>query len=88
MTHAYLDLSHVSMEFPTKDGSFIALDKVNLKIERGEFVSLIGHSGCGKSTVLNIVGGLYQATSGGVILDDKEVSKPLLTAVVNSISKC
>ena len=76
MTHAYLDLSHVSMEFPTKDGSFIALDKVNLKIERGEFVSLIGHSGCGKSTVLNIVGGLYQATSGGVILDDKEVDEP------------
>jgi len=39
-------------------------------------VSLIGHSGCGKSTVLNIVAGLYQATEGGVILDGKEVDEP------------
>ena len=47
-----------------------------MTISEGEFVSLIGHSGCGKSTVLNIVAGLYQATGGGVILDGKEVNEP------------
>ena len=69
----HLDISSVSIEFPTPDGPFKALDNVNLKINKSEFVTLIGHSGCGKSTVLNIVAGLYQATSGGIILDGKEV---------------
>ena len=72
----HLELTQVSIEFPTPAGPFKALDKVELKIEKGEFVSLIGHSGCGKSTVLNIVAGLYQATEGGVILDGKEVNEP------------
>ncbi len=72
----HLELTQVSIEFPTPTGPFKALDKVDLKIEKGEFVSLIGHSGCGKSTVLNIVAGLYQATEGGVILDGKEVNEP------------
>ncbi|MDY6981934.1 MAG: nitrate ABC transporter ATP-binding protein, partial [Pseudomonadota bacterium] len=53
-----------------------ALKGVDLKIARGEFVSLIGHSGCGKSTVLNIVAGLYQATRGGVILNNREIREP------------
>jgi nitrate/nitrite transport system ATP-binding protein len=52
------------------------LQNVNLMIAKGEFVSLIGHSGCGKSTVLNIVAGLYQASTGGVILDGREVNSP------------
>ncbi len=71
-----LDISHIDMEFPTPKGPFTALKEVDLKISKGEFVSLIGHSGCGKSTVLNIVAGLYQATRGGVILNGKEVSQP------------
>ena len=72
----HLVLEGVSIEFPTPKGSFKALDNVNLKIAKGEFVSLIGHSGCGKSTVLNIVAGLHQATTGGVVLDGKEVNTP------------
>ena len=76
MSSKHLDISAVSIEFPTPKGPFKALDDVNLKIAKGEFVSLIGHSGCGKSTVLNIVAGLYQATQGGVILDGKEVTEP------------
>ncbi len=71
-----LDISQVSMEFPTPKGPFLALNNVDLKIKKGEFVSLIGHSGCGKSTVLNIVAGLYQATKGGVILKGREVNEP------------
>lgn len=72
----FLEISKASIEFPTPKGPFKALDGVNLTIEEGEFVSLIGHSGCGKSTVLNIVAGLYQATEGGVILEGKEVNEP------------
>ena len=71
-----LDISAVGMEFQTPKGIFTALENVNLKINKGEFVSLIGHSGCGKSTVLNIVAGLLKATHGGVILRDKEVNEP------------
>ena len=60
----HLELTQVSIEFPTPKGPFKALDNIGLKIKKGEFVSLIGHSGCGKSTVLNIVAGLYKATEG------------------------
>ena len=71
-----LELTQVGIEFPTPKGPFCALQNVNLKIAKGEFISLIGHSGCGKSTVLNIVAGLYQATTGGVVLEGKEVNEP------------
>ncbi|HSG03410.1 MAG TPA: ABC transporter ATP-binding protein [Marinobacterium sp.] len=76
MDKTHLELTGVSIEFPTPKGSFKALDDVNLKIKKGEFISLIGHSGCGKSTVLNIVAGLHRATTGGVVLDGKEVNEP------------
>lgn len=76
MNTAHLELTGVGISFPTDKGLFCALKDVNLKITKGEFVSLIGHSGCGKSTVLNIVAGLYQATTGGVILDNREVNSP------------
>jgi nitrate/nitrite transport system ATP-binding protein len=71
-----LDLSQLGMRFPTPQGEFVALKNVNLQIEKGEFVSLIGHSGCGKSTVLNLVAGLYMPTDGGVIVDGREVDGP------------
>ena len=59
-TQPHLELTSVSIDFPTGNGPFRALDDVSLKIEKGEFISLIGHSGCGKSTVLNIVAGLLK----------------------------
>ena len=76
MQNKHLELSQVGIDFPTPKGPFTALTDVNLKIKKGEFISLIGHSGCGKSTVLNIVAGLHQATNGGVILDGCEVKEP------------
>jgi nitrate/nitrite transport system ATP-binding protein len=76
MNNIHLELSKVGIEFPTPKGPFCALQNVDLKIQKGEFVSLIGHSGCGKSTVLNIVAGLYQATTGGVMLNGREVNEP------------
>jgi len=72
----FLEISQVGIEFPTPDGPFCALKDVQFHIDKGEFVSIIGHSGCGKSTVLNIIAGLYQATSGGVILEGREVNEP------------
>lgn len=72
----HLELTQVDIDFPTPNGPFKALQDVNLTFNKGEFVSLIGHSGCGKSTVLNIVAGLYQATKGGCLLDGKEVNEP------------
>lgn len=76
MTQTHLELSGVGIDFPTPKGPFKALDNVNLKVRQGEFVSLIGHSGCGKSTVLNIIAGLHQATDGGVLLGNREVTEP------------
>jgi nitrate/nitrite transport system ATP-binding protein len=76
MSQIHLELTKVGIEFPTPKGPFCALRDVDLKIKKGEFVSLIGHSGCGKSTVLNIVAGLYQATTGGVVLNGREVNEP------------
>ena len=76
MSQVHLELTQVGIDFPTPKGPFNALRDVNLEIDQGEFVSLIGHSGCGKSTVLNIVAGLYQATSGGVVLNGREVNSP------------
>jgi len=71
-----LNISKIDMVFPTPSGDFTALKEVDLQINKGEFISLIGHSGCGKSTVLNIVAGLYQASKGGVLLNNKHVTEP------------
>ncbi len=72
-----IDIDHVHRVFPMADGgNYIALKNIDLKINQGEFISLIGHSGCGKSTLLNIIAGLDQPTEGGVILEGKEVRGP------------
>ncbi|MBD1556406.1 ABC transporter ATP-binding protein [Vibrio sp. S9_S30] len=76
MPNSYLNLTQLGMRFPTPKGEFIALRKVDLRIQEGEFISLIGHSGCGKSTVLNLVAGLHEPTDGGVILQGREVDGP------------
>ncbi len=74
MTH--LELTNLGITFKTDKGSFCALRDVNMKISEGEFISVIGHSGCGKSTVLNLIAGLLRATQGGVILNGREVDEP------------
>src|SRR5262245_39915771 len=61
---------------------FCVFKDVNLRLEKGQFVTLIGHSGCGKSTLLNIVAGFEQASTGGVILDGREVTSPGLDRMV------
>jgi nitrate ABC transporter ATP-binding subunit len=73
---APLELTGLCKVFPTPTGPFVAVKDVNAKIMTGEFVAILGHSGCGKSTVLSIVAGLDQATYGGVVIDGKEVTEP------------
>jgi nitrate/nitrite transport system ATP-binding protein len=72
----YLEISDVTKTFETPRGPYTALQHCTLGVDRGEFVALIGHSGCGKSTLLSIVAGLARATTGGVILEGKEVTNP------------
>ncbi|WP_288253968.1 ABC transporter ATP-binding protein [uncultured Hydrogenophaga sp.] len=74
--NAYLSISGVDMTFTKGRTVNPVLRHINLDVRRGEFISLIGHSGCGKSTVLNIVAGLLKASAGGVIVDGREVNEP------------
>lgn len=74
--NAYVKLENINMEFDTKQGKFVALKDINLTINTGEFISVIGHSGCGKSTVLNLIAGLYTPTDGVLLVGDREISGP------------
>jgi len=76
MQKNHLELTQLGISFPTAKGDFVALKNVNLSIQKGEVISLIGHSGCGKSTVLNLIAGLLKASTGGVILNQREVNEP------------
>jgi nitrate ABC transporter ATP-binding subunit len=71
-----LELTGLTKVFPTASGPLVAVKDVNAVIPTGEFVAILGHSGCGKSTVLSIMAGLDRATFGGVIIDGKEVTEP------------
>ena len=73
---APMEFSAITKVFDTAEGPFVALKDVNAQIKVGEFVAILGHSGCGKSTVLSIVSGLQEATFGGVIIDGREVRAP------------
>ena len=72
----YLKIDHIEKTFKRGNTETKVLADINLSIEKGEYVSIIGHSGCGKSTLLNIIAGLLPATSGGVLLEDREVNEP------------
>ncbi len=70
----YCELSNLTKAYPTPNGTSIVVKDFNLKIQKGEFVTLIGHSGCGKSTVLSMLAGLNDITGGGIILAGRELS--------------
>lgn len=73
MTDRYLEYSMVDKVYPTPKGPLTVVENFDLKVKKGEFISLIGHSGCGKSTVLTMTAGLNAISKGGVILDGTEV---------------
>lgn len=70
----YLEYSDVCKVYPTPKGPLTVVEGFDIKIQKGEFVSIIGHSGCGKSTVLTMTAGLNEVSRGGVILDNREVA--------------
>jgi len=70
----YLEYFNLTKVYPTPKGPLTVVDKFELNIEKGEFISIIGHSGCGKSTVLSMTAGLTDISDGGIVLDKKEVS--------------
>jgi len=69
----YVEFSQITKVYPSPQGPTTVVDGFDLKIAKGEFVSLIGHSGCGKSTVLSMAAGLNPISSGGIVLDGREV---------------
>ncbi len=66
-----LKLTNIVKEYPTGDSKVVALKGVDIEFRKSEFVSILGHSGCGKTTLLNIIGGLDQYTSGDLIIKGK-----------------
>jgi len=73
---AYLKLDHIDKSFVRGGNVTEVLKGVSFNVTRGEYISIIGHSGCGKSTLLNIVAGLTPVTTGGVILEGRQVDGP------------
>ncbi len=69
----YLEFTQLSKVYPTPRGPVAVVEDFNLKVRQGEFISVIGHSGCGKSTVLSMCAGLNSISAGGIILDGKEI---------------
>jgi len=70
-------VADVSKVYAAREGPVRALERVSLTARRGEFVSILGPSGCGKSTLLMIVAGLLPSSSGAVVVDGTEVTRPL-----------
>ena len=84
MARAFLEIDHVTKYFPAVDGGgqVCVFREVAFGIGEGEFVTMIGHSGCGKSTLLNIIAGLEPPSTGGVVLEGREVSRPGMDRMV------
>ena len=74
--NVYLKLDHIDKYFDKGGARAEVLKGINLTIGRGEFVSVIGHSGCGKSTMLNLIAGLTKVSAGAVLLENREVNEP------------
>jgi len=80
MSDAFLKVENLVRRYPAPKGSeaLTVFEQVNFTVQKGEFVCCIGHSGCGKSTILNILAGLDEASHGAVIMDGREVAGPSL----------
>ncbi len=68
-----LEVKNVSKKYQNKEGEILAIQGINLRVNKGEFVSIIGPSGCGKSTLLSIIAGLEEKTSGEIYIEGEKV---------------
>jgi nitrate/nitrite transport system ATP-binding protein len=79
MARPFLSIENLTQQFPDGSGGTLTVfEKASFGIEKGEFVCILGHSGCGKSTIMNVLAGLAEPTSGVVTMDGEEVSGPSL----------
>ena len=69
----YMEFYKLSKVYPTPKGPLTVVEDFNLLMDKGEFISLIGHSGCGKSTVLSMAAGLNTISHGAIVLDNREI---------------
>ncbi len=73
---AFLELNGVSKGYAGATGGPLVLDRINLKIERGEFVAIVGYSGAGKTTLISLIAGLIRPDSGSITLNDLDIVAP------------
>jgi nitrate/nitrite transport system ATP-binding protein len=80
MSGSFLSVENLSKKYPgkTRADDLVVFEDVNIAIEKGEFVCIIGHSGCGKSTILNVLAGLDEPSGGNIIMNGREVKGPSL----------
>ena len=74
--NAYIEFADLAKVYPTVDGPVAVVKGFDLQIDQGEFVSIIGHSGCGKSTVLSMIAGLNEVSDGAIYMDGRRVTGP------------
>jgi nitrate/nitrite transport system ATP-binding protein len=75
----FLSIEKLTQRFPDGNGGELTVfENASFGVEKGEFVVILGHSGCGKSTIMNVLAGLADPSSGGVIMDGREVKGPSL----------
>ena len=73
---SYLKIENMEIAFNSVKGKFVAVKDINLEVEKGQIISIIGHSGCGKSTIMNAIGGMVFPLKGKVVLNGKEIKGP------------
>jgi nitrate/nitrite transport system ATP-binding protein len=73
---SYLKIENLEIAFNTLKGKFVAVKDISLEVEKGQIISIIGHSGCGKSTIMNAVAGMVFPSKGKVVLNGKEIKGP------------
>jgi len=80
MEKPFLEIDGLTKRYPSPDGGepLTVFENINFDIQKGEFICIIGHSGCGKSTIMNILAGLDEPSCGGVTMDSKELAGPSL----------
>ena len=79
MSHAFVEVQKAAKRFPgaSKEAEPLTVfENISFQLEKGEFVCIIGHSGCGKSTIMNALAGLDQFSEGSMVMENKEISGP------------
>ena len=79
MSKPFLSIENLTQQYPDGQGGMMTVfENATFGVEKGEFVCILGHSGCGKSTIMNILAGLAEPSSGVVVMDGREVFGPSL----------